>query len=245
MYLFICRGTPQHFSYSASKEQYDQSCPECGEPSKLVEGGRLAENHNLSSGELFSRAQKLNEEGYSETSVAHILRLDVTELRALRVQERNRRNVEIGKTVLEMKDQGYSNAAIASDLGVHESSVRQALEGPDKITARTNIWFPGPDYVGREEDYAKTVGELPDSNTVALVQKRAQEDGEWAIENGLVANHMKFMRKMMDWVADSTNITQCLEHLYKDEEAHIRTVDWVCRDLANASKAIVGGIARD
>lgn len=150
-YLFICNGTPQHKSYSASREQYDSSCPECSAPTILVD------------------------------------------------------QVEIAPV--------------------------------------TNIWYPGPDYKGREGVYAKTVGELPDEDTTTLVRHRAQEDGEWTIENGLVADHAKYMRKMMAWVADPTNIAQCLEHLYKDEEAHIRTVDWVCRDLANASKAIVGGIA--
>lgn len=34
MYVFICSNN--HTSYSASKEQFDPSCPTCGEPTKLV-----------------------------------------------------------------------------------------------------------------------------------------------------------------------------------------------------------------
>lgn len=32
MYTFVCTGTPQHTSHSASKEQHDPSCPTCGAP---------------------------------------------------------------------------------------------------------------------------------------------------------------------------------------------------------------------
>jgi hypothetical protein len=53
------------------------------------------------------------------------------------------------------------------------------------------------------------------------------------------------MRQMMAWAGDPTNIAQALEHIYKEEDAHIRTVDYLCRDLANASKWIAGGNARD
>jgi Zn finger protein HypA/HybF involved in hydrogenase expression len=34
MYKFTC--TNGHISWSASKEQYDMSCPECGEPTHLI-----------------------------------------------------------------------------------------------------------------------------------------------------------------------------------------------------------------
>lgn len=34
MYVFICSNG--HRSYSASKEQHDPSCPDCGEPTHIV-----------------------------------------------------------------------------------------------------------------------------------------------------------------------------------------------------------------
>lgn len=154
-YLFVCSGTPQHTSYSASKEQHDPSCPECGA---------------------------------STTSFEEV-----------------------------------------------------------EITEDMTLWFPGI-YNGRQGVYAKTVGELSDEDTITLVRHRVQEDGEWAIENGHVGENNEnepLMRKMMEWASDPTNIAQCLEHIYKEENAHIRTVDWVCRDMANASKWLGGGGARD
>lgn len=108
-----------------------------------------------------------------------------------------------------------------------------------EITEETTIWFPGI-YRGREGDYAKTVGELEDDRVIDLVRERVKDDGEWAIANDRVGDNADVMRKMMAWAGDPKNIAQCLEHVYAEENAHIRTVDWVCRDLANAAKAIGG-----
>ena len=69
---------------------------------------------------------------------------------------------------------------------------------------------------------------------VSLVQQRAQEDGTWAIDNGFVGDNEETMRKMMAWVSDPKNILQCLEANPNE------TVDWICRDLANATKWIMG-----
>lgn len=97
------------------------------------------------------------------------------------------------------------------------------------------IWFPGI-YSGREGDYAKKVGEVSPPELTNLVQKRAEEDGEWAIENGLVGNNEDNMRSMMAFVSNGENIRQCVAHIHKENMQDERTVDWVCRDLANASK---------
>lgn len=201
-YLFICNGTPQHTSHSASKEQYDPSCPECGAPTHLVEPDELA-------------------------------------------QARNRHQVEIGKKLRAMRGDGASNLEIAEALGVSESTVRSVSESLPEIEPKMCIWYPGPDYKGREGIYAQTVGELKDPAVIEFVQMRAREDGEWAIKNHLVGDNEAQMRQMMEWTSNPKNIAQCLEHVYKEENAHIRTVDWVCRDLANASKWIAGGNARD
>lgn len=247
MYLFICNGTPQHTSYSASKEQYDPSCPTCGAPTRLVEPnepGLLAEDHGLTAQQLFGLAENLKERGYSETSIANIMRLEITEYRALMAQARKRYLVQMGKKFRAMRGEGKSNLEIAEALGVSETAIRTVVES--ESANEMTIWFPVDElYKGREGDYAKTVGELPNDRVVELVQQRVEEDGVWAIENHLVGDNEAKMRMMMAWASDVTNIAQCLEHLYKEENAHIRTVDWVCRDLANASKWIAGGIARD
>lgn len=105
------------------------------------------------------------------------------------------------------------------------------------ITNEQTIWFPGI-YHGREGDYAKSVKTVSRERLVELVQQRAKEDGEWSIENGYVGDNNEnepLMRKMMEWVSRPENIIQCAD-ANPDE-----TVDWVCRDLANASKWIAGG----
>lgn len=93
------------------------------------------------------------------------------------------------------------------------------------------IWFPGV-YSGREGVYAKTANSFPREELIELVQQRAKEDGEWAIENGFVGDNEDKMRKMMEFVSNEKHIIQCLEYANNAFE----TVDWICRDLANASK---------
>lgn len=103
------------------------------------------------------------------------------------------------------------------------------------ITEEQTIWFPGI-YNGREGDYAKKVADVSLVELTELVTKRAQEDGQWAIDNGHVGNNEDKMRRMIAWVSDPENIRQCLNHILKEEMEHARTVDFVCRDLANGSK---------
>lgn len=98
------------------------------------------------------------------------------------------------------------------------------------------IWFPGI-YGGRTDDeYTQLVADLPLNELTELVQKRAKEDGEWAIENGRVGDNEEKMRYMMEFVSKETNVQQCVDHILKEGLEAQRTVDWVCRDLANASK---------
>jgi hypothetical protein len=102
-----------------------------------------------------------------------------------------------------------------------------------EITAETTIWFPGI-YNGREGDYALISSDIPEAKLIELVQQRAHEDGEWAIQNDFVGDNEDIMRKMMAWVSDPKNIKQCMEANPNE------TVDWICRDLANGSKWIGG-----
>jgi hypothetical protein len=151
MYVFVCSGSPSHISYSASKEQTDPACPECGAPTSLSE---------------------------------------------------------------------------------------------DKIKEEDTIWYPVM-YGGREGAYAQKVADVSLVELTELVQKRAQEDGEWAIASGHVGNNEDVMRRMMAWVSDPINIQQCVSYILKEEAEAERTVDFVCRDLANASKNIMGTSDRD
>lgn len=110
------------------------------------------------------------------------------------------------------------------------------------ITAEMTIWFPGI-YSGREGVYAQVVGAVSQEQIYELVQQRAKEDGEWAIDNDFVGDNEELMRKMMAWVSDETNVRQALSHIYKEKMHMQRTVDWLCRDLANASKWLGGSRA--
>lgn len=111
-----------------------------------------------------------------------------------------------------------------------------------------NMWFPDSDlYQGRiDADYSQKVGDLLVSVTVGLVQQRALEDGSWLIDNHRVGpNNVNepVMRRMMEWVADETNIMQCIESVGNKGLATELTVEWICRELAMASVMIRGNRA--
>ncbi len=103
------------------------------------------------------------------------------------------------------------------------------------ITQEQTIWFPNI-YSGRKGVYAKTISEMPLVELMDLVQKRANEDGEWTIDNGFVGNNEDKMRKMITWVSDPENIHMCVDAIREEQLEHVRTVDYVCRELANGSK---------
>lgn len=111
------------------------------------------------------------------------------------------------------------------------------------IKEEQTIWYPGI-YGGRlEAEYAQPISALIHDNMdglIELVQKRAQEDGQWAIDSGHVGDNEANMRKMMAFVTDPKNIVQCVAHVRKERMENTRSVDWICRDLANASKHIHG-----
>jgi hypothetical protein len=113
---------------------------------------------------------------------------------------------------------------------------------PD-IQEHETIWFPGI-YGGRTgEEWTQTVKSLPDFPAlVSLVQRRAQEDGTWCIETGKVGENNENedkMRLMMKFVSSELNIGQCLDHILEEGMGNVRTVDWLCRELANASKYMI------
>lgn len=107
------------------------------------------------------------------------------------------------------------------------------------ITEDQVLWFPGV-YHGRfDEQYGRTVAMVENRELIRIVQARAQEDGEWAIENHLVGDNEDKMRRMMAFVSDEKNILQALSHIYAEDTQMERTVDWLCRELGNASKVMI------
>lgn len=104
------------------------------------------------------------------------------------------------------------------------------------ITEEQTIWYPGI-YAGRtEEEFLLHVSQVSVETIVDVVQKRAEKDGEWTIANGRVGDNEDKMRRMMAWVSDERNIRQCVNHIYTEKQERQRTLDWVCREMANASK---------
>lgn len=147
---------------------------------------------------------------------------------------KHQQQVELAKT---LKEKGYSNSAIANIMRTSENVVRVLLT--PLISKEQTIWFPGA-YEGRtDEKYTQIATHVNFDVLVQLVQTRAQEDGEWAIRNHLVGDNEDKMRRFMAFVSDEKNIRQCVEHIRKEGRDHEVTVDWVCRDLANASKWMI------
>jgi tetrahydromethanopterin S-methyltransferase subunit H len=73
------------------------------------------------------------------------------------------------------------------------------------IQNHQTIWFPEI-YEGRQGVYAQPHRVFTDEKLIELVQKRADEDGNWVIDNGFVGDNEDAMRKMMEWVSRPENI---------------------------------------
>lgn len=116
-----------------------------------------------------------------------------------------------------------------------------------EITPEENMWFPGPDalYKGREGVYAQSISDFSGEDLTNLIQRRAHEDAEWAVVNGLVGHREDLMHKMVDWVSRDANIIQCVISIKEEEgekDRSERTVNDMCRVLANAAKQIAEGV---
>lgn len=111
------------------------------------------------------------------------------------------------------------------------------------ITREQIIWYPGI-YSGRQDsEYNQKVGALVNDDKlnvlIKLVQKRAHEDADWSITMGFVGDNQDKMRRMESFVANEENIRQCVTHIFIENQENDRTVDWLCRDLAHASKWMI------
>lgn len=109
-----------------------------------------------------------------------------------------------------------------------------------EIVKEELIWFPLDEvYESRKTvDYDSHILGLSLERIIELVQRRAREDGEWAIANGMVGEDNKNepkMREMMAFVSDPKNIEQAVTYIRKKNTEAETTVDFICRDLAMAS----------
>lgn len=140
-----------------------------------------------------------------------------------------------------LKARDHSNKNIAYIMRTDENDIRHILEANPipEIEEEKTIWYPGF-YEGRTDgEWIKMAMYMSFDDLVGLVQMRAYEDGEWSIKNGHVGDNEDKMRRWMAFVSKPRNIQQCVEHIHKEERDHEVTVDWVCRELAEASMMVV------
>lgn len=192
--------------------------------------------------EIRLEAEALEKQGKSNIEIAEALGINESRVQALLDPSVQRTHLETGKKARAMKDEGFSNADIAKELGVEEIVIRTVFEElGQEISDETVIWTLG-EYKGREGAYAQFAGDISRQELVFLVQRRVKEDGKWAIENAKVAGeNERIFRRMMEWVSEPKNIEQC----YNSNLDIGPTVDWICRNLAQASQRIAGGLNRD
>lgn len=97
-----------------------------------------------------------------------------------------------------------------------------------------NIFTSGV-YHGRADGiFGRDVTEVEFDEMVKAINERANTDGNWCIDNKLVGDNENKMRAMMLFVANVDNIRACVNYIFENDFG--RDVDFVCRDLANASK---------
>lgn len=161
----------------------------------------------------------------------------LTESRLSRAERQRQVGKAVREEVMRLKAEGKSNAEIAELMDIKESSVRKLSEPAEMrdIKPEETMWFPGI-YAGYENSlYQQIASKIPSGTLISLVQNRTKADGEWAINNDFFGDSEDVMRKMMEWVSRTDNIMQCVEANPNE------TVDWVCRELAEASKVIANG----
>lgn len=98
-----------------------------------------------------------------------------------------------------------------------------------------NIFTPGV-YHGLDEiPYRHLLYQCELEKVIPIVQERAKNDGEWCIRMDLVGHNGDKMRRMIAYCSDPENIKAAFEYALGEKD---RNIDFLCRDLANASKSI-------
>lgn len=201
--------------------------------------------------ELIAKMLELRSQGLTEKELAEALGITTAELRFLKNQHQMAVGKALRQEAVRMEGEGKDNLVIAAELGISEAVVRRLLH-PDRrilpgmdisvqevdVAPEANMWFPGPDsmYTGREGDYARSAIEFPQVGLINLVRTRIEEDGEYILERGLTGGRDNLMCQMMEWASRFEVIIQCFDSNAGDNP----TVDWICRELAHAAKAIGG-----
>lgn len=99
---------------------------------------------------------------------------------------------------------------------------------------RRNVFTPMDYHGSADPEYHRPHREFPEEAAVVMIQKRAEQDGQWAIDNAIVGPNENKMRVMMEFVKDQKMIRQALGHRHNLEQS----LDFVCRDLALAAKVM-------
>ena len=86
---------------------------------------------------LYRRAQELKAQGRTEKEIAQTLHMTTTEYRALYSIAKDEMRAERDNRVMVLKDKGWSNVAIAKELGISEANVRNIISGTAKTKDAT------------------------------------------------------------------------------------------------------------
>lgn len=98
-----------------------------------------------------------------------------------------------------------------------------------------NIFTNGVYHGSDDVAYSFPISTSSMEQIITLVKFRADEDGQYAIDNNLVGDNVDKMRRLMAYVADPENIARNVNaHLDRGEKD--LSIDFICRDLANGAK---------
>lgn len=111
-----------------------------------------------------------------------------------------------------------------------EKTREQEIKENDGI----NIFTPGIYHGKQAAPWQQLCLDVDVINLIELVRDRAEKDGQWCIDMGLVGDNEDKMRRMMEYVKSRHNIIRNLN--YQKENGQNETIDFLCRDLANGSR---------
>lgn len=96
-----------------------------------------------------------------------------------------------------------------------------------------NIFTPGV-YHGLQDErvYSRLAADVSLVEASTLARIRAMRDGLFCIDNDLVGDDAFKMTEMIGFICDQENITRFYAVACREK----RTIDFLCRDLANSSR---------
>ena len=103
---------------------------------------------------FYQRAWDLKRQGLSDTEVARAFNMSTTQYRALYKIAREEREKEDISKVIRLKEKGWSNTAIAKEMGRNESVIRSWLEpGRQARMDSTRVIAEGLKEVAEQKPY--------------------------------------------------------------------------------------------